>query len=81
MDNVPIDGIYKTRANWFENTTWPSDRNVYIQGGLVRLVDYKPYSETEFIHQVYQYVYFFEVNELGEKVGDLPDNFDIRKRE
>lgn len=86
MSNFPEPGIYESRSS-FGSSKWCEDRRVYIQGSTVRLVSYKPncMSEEEYSrHQklgydLFNYDWFFQVNILGPRVGDLPENFDIRK--
>lgn len=70
MPTNPGDGIYRSRANWYKQTSWPNDRNVYIQGTVVRLVDDPLYT--------YDFDHFFEANDLGERIADLPEGFDIK---
>jgi len=73
MDNMPVNGVYKTRPNWYKQTGWPVNRHVFIQGDSVCLVSYIAYGETEYRREIYSYRSFFEANELGERVGPLPE--------
>lgn len=68
MDTYPVDGIYETRSH---TAKFFPDRNVYIQGGAVRLVEDKH-------NYLFNYSFFFAVNTLGDRLGDLPADFDIR---
>lgn len=65
---IPPDGIYKSKSH---GVNFHPDRNVYIQNGRVRLIS----DENKF---VFAYSFFFDANTLGERISDLPDNFDIR---
>lgn len=80
------DGIYETKS-FPSQQIWPKDRRVYIQGNSVKLVDYKIYGLSEeeqkqherLGYSLFHYDWFFQANILGPRVGDLPENFDIRK--
>lgn len=65
----PEDGVYQSRSH---GTKFFPDRDVYIQGGTVRLV----YDDCKY---TFGYDHFFDVNTLGPRVGDLPKDFDINK--
>lgn len=68
----PGDGIYQSRSTYGPKEFF-EDRNVYIQGNCVRLVKSSPASIN-----LFSFSFWFEVNQLGDRIGDLPDNFDIR---
>lgn len=69
MATLPEDGVYHSRSH---GTNWHPDRDVYIQGGTVRLV-------MDDCKYTFGYDYFFKVNTLGPRLRDLPENFDIHK--
>ncbi len=77
----PGDGIYESKSNWFAQKKWPVDRRVYIQGTTVRLVSYKAYGDTGFSSDLFNFNHFFDVNTLGPRIGDLPENFNIYTRD
>ena len=66
---MPINGIYASKSH---GVNFHRDRDVYIQDGKVRLVK----DENKF---VFDYQFFFDVNTLGERLDDLPKDFNIRK--
>lgn len=74
-----VDGVYESRSHRGA-VEWPECRRVYIQKGSVRLVNYKSVvaPEDNTVH-VFSFQNFFDVNTLGPRVADLPENFDIRK--
>lgn len=73
------DGIYESRCHG-DPARWPKNRRVYIQNNSVRLVNYvsvvDPLPERI---TVFSYRSFFDVNTLGPRIADLPENFDIYK--
>lgn len=81
----PGDGIYETKS-FPSCSIWPKDRRVYVQGNTVRLVDYRIHGMTDEEHtnhrrlgyDLFDFNFFFEANVLGPRVGDLPENFNIR---
>lgn len=73
MIRHPGNGIYQSRSTYGPETFF-EHRNIYIQGDCVRLVNTVAKPE----HQ-YDFNFWFEVNQLGDRIGDLPDNFDIYK--
>lgn len=86
MAKNPGDGIYETKS-FPSCQIWPEDRRVYIQGSTVKLVAYRAYGVTDEEQEChdrlgysnFDFNHFFEVNILGPRVGDLPENFNIRK--
>lgn len=72
MVKNPGDGIYKSRCLHGPATFFPH-RNIYIQGSTVRLV-----SDTRVSTHLFSFSDWFQVNILGERIGDLPENFNIR---
>lgn len=79
MGDIIQDGIYESRCHGFL-APWPENRRVYIQNNSVRLVNYvsvvDPLPERI---TVFSYRSFFDVNTLGPRISDLPENFDIYK--
>lgn len=73
------DGIYESRSHR-GLVEWPENRRVYIQKGSVRLVNYQSFVEPKdnTIH-VFGFHNFFNVNTLGPRITDLPENFNIYK--
>lgn len=68
MSKIPVDGIYASKSH---GVTFHDGRNVYIQNGIVRLV-------MDECGHLFNYNFFFDVNVLGERLADLPPNYDIR---
>lgn len=73
MIKHPGDGIYQSRCTHGPKTFF-DHRNIYIQGNTVRLINSAPIGMN-----MYNFSFWFEVNQLGERLGDLPTNFDIHK--
>lgn len=78
MATNPGNGIYQTKSNWYRQANFSSNRDVYIQGNAVRLVNYVGYGDTERSYDVFGFDHFFEANVLGPRISDLPEGFDIR---
>lgn len=76
--NIKVqDGIYESRSHGKE---WHDNRRVYIQNNSVRLVNYVSAIDPESDRiTVFGYANFFDVNTLGPRISDLPENFDIYK--
>lgn len=68
MSKIPADGIYASKAH---GTEFFAERNVYIQNGTVRLV-------MDDCKYLFSYYNFFAVNVLGERLADLPKDFEIQ---
>lgn len=88
MSKHPADGIYETKS-FQSQLNWPEDRRVYIQGTAVRLINYRSYGVTDEEHEkhkalghdLFDFNWFFSANILGSRIGNLPENFDIRKHD
>lgn len=72
MIKNPGDGIYQSRCTHGPKTFF-EHRHIYIQGNTVRLVNSEPKGMN-----MYNFNFWFEVNQLGERLGNLPENFNIR---
>lgn len=64
---VVENGVYQSRSH---GTKFFPDRDVYIQNGIVRLVN-------DFDKTLFGYDFFFKVNTLGPKIDNLPTDFAI----
>lgn len=69
MSTIPEDGVYASKSH---GTKFNPDRDVYIQNGTVRLV----YDDCKYTWGFHN---FFNVNTLGKRLRDLPNDFDIYK--
>ncbi len=76
----PGNGIYETHSN-HGHGKWAENRRVYIQGNSVKLVNYEWPAGSGKSQDVFNFDYFFEVNTLGPRVSDLPENFNIHTKE
>lgn len=73
MSTVNHDGIYKSCSKTSPQT-YPESRNVYIRGNRVQLV-------SDDCQYVFNFAFFFEVNNLGERIGDIPEDFKFGEHE
>lgn len=63
------NGIYQSRSSWGPKA-FNVLRNVYVQNGFVRLVK----DDAEW---VFRYNDFFKVNDLGDRVADIPEGLNV----
>lgn len=66
-----INGVYESRPVYSRNA-FSEDRRVYIENGFVCLIN-----DSDKEH-VFRYDFFFKVNILGERIGDIPDGFKVK---
>lgn len=70
---MELNGVYKSCPKYGPQN-YPEERNVCIRDGRVQLITDRK-TITGLGPFVFSYNCFFDVNNLGERVGDIPNNF------